>query len=143
MVVSRCLAGLVCVLACSLTVGCGGSSGPKLPDGPTGTATAKVTYDGKLITVGTLVLDSGQGYIASAPANPDGTFTLKGPKGEAIPAGTYKVGLTPPAAPDPGPGKMPEPAKIDGLPAKFYNPQSSGNTVEIKAGKQELDILLR
>lgn len=123
--------------------GCGGASGPKLPEGPRGSATAKVTYDGKFITVGTLVLDSGQGFIASGTANADGVFTLKGPQGDQIPAGSYKVGISPPASPEPPAGQMPLPPAIEGLPAKFYAPSSSGVSVEVKAGKQELDIMLR
>jgi hypothetical protein len=125
--------------------GCGGAKGPKLPDGPKGTAKAKVSYDGKPITVGTLMLDSGKGYIAGAPASSDGTFVLKGPTGADIPAGTYKVGITPPPSPPPAAGstEMPGPPKIEGLPEKFYNAQSSGVEVEIKAGKQDLDIILK
>jgi hypothetical protein len=61
-----------------LILGCGsGDTPPQLPEGPKGSAKAKVSYEGKSISVGTLVLDSGQGYMASAPASADGTFTLK------------------------------------------------------------------
>jgi hypothetical protein len=133
------------MLICSI-LGCGGgAAGPKIPEGPKGTAKATVTYDGKKITTGILSLDSGKGYVASAPASPDGTFQLKGPNGAEVPAGTYKVGITPPPAPTPKPGstEMPGPAKIEGLPEKFYNAASSGVVVEIKAGKQDLEIVLK
>lgn len=143
MVVSRRLALLSLGVCLIWIAGCGGASGPKLPEGPRGSATAKVTYDGKFITVGTLVLDSGQGFIASGTPNAEGVFTLKGPKGEEIPAGTYTVGISPPPAPEPAAGQMPEPPKIDGVPAKFYVPSTSKVTVEVKAGKQQLDIMLR
>lgn len=134
------------VAAMLFTLGCGGgASGPKLPEGPKGTAKAKVSYDGKPITVGTLMLDSGKGYMAAAPVSSDGTFALKGPSGGEIPVGTYKVGITPPPAPAPPAGstQMAPPPSIEGLPEKFYNPQSSGVEVEIKAGKQDVEIILK
>jgi hypothetical protein len=127
-------------------LGCGGSSsGPKLPEGPKGSAKASVVHDGKPVTTGTLVLDSGKGYTASSPAGADGKFELKGPGGADIPVGTYKVGITPPPAPPPPAGatEMPGPPKIEGLPEKFYNPASSGVEVEIKTGKQDLEIILK
>jgi hypothetical protein len=138
-------AGLAAGMFFSSILGCGGVSGPKAPEGPKGSAKATVVYDGKPIKVGTLVLDSGKGYMASAPASADGKFALKGPNGAEVPAGAYKVGITPPPAPIPalGASSMSPPAKIDGLPEKFYDPSSSGVSVEIKPGKQDLEIVLK
>ena len=138
------VAAIASALGLCFLVGCGSSAGPKLPEGPTGSAKAKVSYQGKAITTGTLSLDSGKGFVASAPASPDGTFALKGPTGEQVPAGSYKVGITPPPNPPPAAGatSMPPPPKIEGLPEKFYNSGTSGVTVEIKAGSQDLDIKL-
>jgi hypothetical protein len=129
----------------SWIAGCGGDTGPKLPDGPKGSAKAKVTCEGKQITVGTLLLDSGKGFTASAPAGKDGTFELKGPTGAQIPAGKYKVAITPPPAPAPAPGvvEMPAPQKIEGVAEKFYNAATSGVEVEIKAGSQDIEIILK
>lgn len=132
------------MLICSV-LGCGAATGPKLPEGPKGSAKATVVYDGKPIKVGTLLLDSGKGFIASAPVNAEGKFELKGPTGAEIPAGTYRVGISPPSAPLPAKGatEMSPPSTIEGLPEKFYNPSSSEVTVEIKAGKQDIEIVLK
>jgi hypothetical protein len=134
----------VAITFCAV-LGCGGADGPKLPQGPKGSAKAKVTYEGKPITTGTLQLDSGKGYVAAATASPDGTFALKGVGGADIPAGKYKVGITPPPGPAPalGASEMPPPPKIEGLPEKFYSPGSSEVEVEIKEGKQDIEIILK
>ena len=137
------------ILTVALTVttllGCGGASGPAVPAGPKASVKGKVTHDGKPVTKGTLTLDSGKGYIASANLAADGTFELQGANGKEFPAGTYKVGVTPPANPPPPPGSatMPPPPTIEGLPEKFYSPANSGVTVEVKEGKQELSIDLK
>lgn len=135
----------VLMVSCFL-LGCGGgeTGGPQLPEGPKGSAKATVVYDGKPITTGTLILDSQSGYIASGVPGPDGTFELKGPKGAEVPTGKYLVGITPPPAPVPAPGatEMPGPPTIEGVPEKFYNGATSGVTVEIKEGSQQLEIVL-
>jgi hypothetical protein len=134
---------LAVVLASAL--GCAKDAPPPSPAGPKGTVTGTVKFDGKLITAGTLLLDSGKGYIAGAVIKADGTFELKGADGNSVPAGTYKVSVTPPPAAPPAAGatKMPEPAKIDGVPEKFYNPLTSGVTVEVKEGIQTMEIVLQ
>ncbi|MES2791648.1 MAG: hypothetical protein V4719_18660 [Planctomycetota bacterium] len=124
----------------------GCNSGGGLPEatGPEGSATGKVSYQGKPITAGTIVLDSGKGYLAMAPIKSDGTFELKGADGAVFPGGEYKVGVQPPAAvPVPGATEMPKPPAIPGVPQKFYNTNSSGVTVKIEEGDQELNIVLK
>ena len=142
---SYCNSMLASFLAVGLITGCGSPSGPKPPEGPKGSAKAKVSYEGKPITKGILILDSGKGYTASAPVKPDGTFDLKGPNGADVPAGTYKVAISPPPSPPPAAGasEMSPPPTIEGLPEKFYGTDTSGVTVEIKPGKQDLDIVLQ
>jgi hypothetical protein len=92
------------------------------------------------------VLDNEKGFIASSPIGKDGSFELKGPQGTSIPAGSYKVGVTPPPGPPPNPSQqmqMPGPPKIEGLPEQFYSPITSGVTVEVKAGAQTMDVVLQ
>src|SRR5262245_31205165 len=144
-IASRRLMHSLLALTLASAPGCAKDTPPPSPAGPKGTVTGTVKFDGKPITAGTLLLDSGKGYIAGALIKPDGTFELKGADGNAVPAGTYKVAVTPPpaAAPAAGATKMPEPAKIEGVPAKFYNPLTSGVTVEVKEGIQTVDIVLQ
>jgi hypothetical protein len=132
-------------MALASALGCATDTRPPSPPGPKGTVKGTVKYDGKLITTGTLLLDSGKGYIAGAVIKPDGSFELQGADGNAVPAGKYNVAVTPPPAAPPAAGatKMPEAARIEGVPEKFYNPQSSSVTVEIKEGEQTLDIVLQ
>lgn len=137
---------LIAGISFLVVVGCGGTSdGPKLPEGPKGVVKAKVSCNGKPVTMGILLLDSGKGFAAAAPAGLDGTFELKGPEGAEIPAGTYKVAITPPNVPSPPPGatEMPPAASIEGVPSKFYGIETSGVKVEIKAGNQEIEIVLQ
>lgn len=135
---------VVAMLVISL-VGCGGSSsGPPAPAGPKGTAKAKVTHDGKPVTKGILLLDNGNGFVASSKASPDGTFDLKGPQGNEIPAGVYKVAISPESTPPaPGATEMPGPPKLEGVPEKFYSVGTSNVSVEIKTGAQDLTIELK
>lgn len=141
---------LVCALSLVLTgiVGCGpASNGPTLPTGPKATVKGKVTHDGKPVTSGNLALDSGKGFALGAKINADGTFELIGQDGKDVPAGKYKVAVSPPpAAVAPVSGtatKMPEAPKIEGLPEKFYDTGTSGVEVEIGAGAQDITIDLK
>lgn len=143
---SRQLLSSVLGLGLLFCLGCfGADAQPPSPAGPKGTVTGKVTHEGKPVTTGLVTFDSGKGYVAGAPLKPDGTFELKGPDGNAVPVGKYNVGVSPPPAATPAAGSttMPPPPKIEGVPEKFYNPQTSGVTVEIKEGQQNLDVVLQ
>jgi len=129
-----------------LMVGCApADKGPAEPAGAKATVTGKISHNGAALTKGTLNLDSGKGYMLGAKINPDGTFELMGPNGKDVIAGSYKVGVSPPPNPAPAPGakEMPPRPSIEGVPEKFYNPNTSGVTVEIKEGKQEIAIDLK
>lgn len=130
--------------ACLVLSGCGSSDGLPEPAGPKASVKGKLTYAGKPVTTGTLLLDSGKGFAVAAPVNPDGTFELKGTKGTEFPAGTYTVGISPPnptTTPVAG-GMAPRPI-IEGIPVKFYTASTSGVKVEVAAGKQDLNIDLK
>src|SRR5262245_59151744 len=144
-IASRRLMPSLLAVTLASALGCANDAPPPPPPGPKGSVTGTVKFDGKPITAGTLLLDSGKGYIAGAVIKPDGTFELKGTDGNAVPAGKYNVAVTPPPAAPPAAGatKMPEPAKIEGVPEKFYNPLTSGVTVEVKEGIQTMDIVLQ
>ena len=141
---------LVCTLSLMVAglFGCGpASNGPTLPTGPKATVKGKVTHEGKPVTSGNLALDSGKGFALGAKINADGTFELIGQDGKDVPAGKYKVAVSPPTAapaqftgPD---AKMPEAPKIEGVPAKFYETSTSGVEIEIGAGAQDITIDLK
>jgi hypothetical protein len=131
------------IILCSL-MGCrGGSSGPPAPEGPMGTASGVVQFEGKPITEGMLVLDSGNGYLVSSPLGPDGKFQLRGPHGVNIPVRKYKVGVSPQSVDIKVGDIMAAPPVIKGLPNRFYSPFTSGVTVEILEGSQELKLDLK
>ena len=124
--------------------GCGGGSdGPPLPAGPVATVKGTLTCQGKPVTSGVLQLEAGQGYLVSSVVGSGGAFELQGPRGASIPVGKYKVWVTPPR-PEVKPGDLNSPVvKIEGVPAKFYSPKTSGVSVEINAGPQDLTIELK
>jgi hypothetical protein len=133
-------------IALSSHLGCGGgNTGPKQPEGPKGVAKAKVSYEGKPITTGTLFLQGEKGFTGGGAVGKDGLFDLRGPNGGEIPVGKYRVAITPPPNAPPGPGatEMPPPPKIEGVPEKFYSTDTSGVEVEIKAGKQDIEIIFQ
>jgi hypothetical protein len=89
-----------------------------------GTVIGEATVDGKPVGV--------QGNIAR-----DGTFSLGGERpGDGALPGNYRVLVTPPALGDSelSAGKVPA---VDG---KYTRYESSGITVEVKPGKNELPI---
>jgi len=141
---TRNMAWLTVAVFISSLVGCGGDSGPPAPTGPKGSVKAKVTHDGKPVTKGTLMLDSGKGFVASGKAGADGAFELKGPQGDQIPVGVYQVAITPESTPPvAGAAAMPGPPTLEGVPDKFYSTATSGVEVEVKAGQQDLAIELK
>ncbi len=142
----RKMSALMVALATVSMLGCGGggASGPAAPKGPKGSAKVKVTHAGKPVTEGILMLDNGNGSVISGKAGADGSFTMNGPQGDSVPVGTYKVSISPETKPPaPGATTMPGPPKIEGVPEKFYSAGTSGVTVEVKEGKQDLTIELK
>lgn len=128
------LAVAIVVLALA---GCGGKEGFT---GPTGTVNGKVTYKGGPIPAGSLVTFlSSEGYAASGTTSEDGSYKLTYEGSENIPATTYKVQLSPPAATasdqlidpsQPLPEAPPEP-----FPSKYAASSTSGLEFTIKEGE--------
>lgn len=119
------------VLVCALLApGCG--KGEK----PTGTVAGKVSYKGAPLTAGNINFMSTTGSAGMGKIDPTGAFKVDG----ALEAGEYKVFATPPLPEPQAPGtKAAAPPKFD-LPPKFRDPASSGTTVTIKAGSNDLPI---
>ncbi len=131
------LAALVC---CSLVlVGCGGGAGKAKP---TGSVTGKVTLNGTPLANGTVVFFAAKaGDTAAGVLKSDGSYSLMYMKGFSVPAGDYRVAVTPgtpdTTAPDPTDlMKAPEKYEVkpSDIPEKFRNPDTSGLIAVVKEG---------
>lgn len=128
--------------------------------GGTADVGGKVTFQGKPVVFGTVVLIGEDGLPKSGPIQPDGTFRVSGAK-----TGTAKVAVSSPAPPgvvlagkkagvgrdagddrtprDAGPPVSPEVVKgWFPIPDRFADPTRSGQTAEVKSG-QPLEIDLK
>lgn len=112
----------------------------------TGTATGKVTYQGKAVVWGSVTLKAADGSIHQIGINSDGTYRL-----DRVPAGKALVGVS---SPDPTPsararqigdsrvpsGPPPVPAGAwFPLPAKYADPATSGVTVQV-GGSGDIEL---
>jgi hypothetical protein len=97
-------------LALPMATGCGG------PGGPQGKVHGKATYQGKPINGGSTVsFLSESGGAAAGKVEADGSYQLRSMNGDNIPAGKYKVLISPPALPD----RTPEEAMKASMPAEI------------------------
>ncbi len=135
-------------------VGCGGASDAS--KGPVGTVTGKVTFKGAAVPSGCVVafqgMTKGSG-AGSAIVVSEGKYTLRNGATDKINSGTYSVSISPPPAAPVDPkvldeymqtgdaSKMPKEVPPP-FPAKYLDATASGIKVEVKEGKNELDIAL-
>jgi hypothetical protein len=125
---------LVVLLACVVAGGC--SRGPTLVP-----ATGRVTLNGKPLDTGAIMVQPTAGPAAQAKINPDGTFqlsTFKPGDGAIVGAAAVRVfcrkNITPPGGEQAwGPSLIPD---------RYNRFDTSGLTVEIKAGMPPLEISL-
>lgn len=136
----RTSAGLLAALfAAALHVACTRDGGPQ-----TYPVRGTVTYRGQPVTSGLVLLSpQEQGHAATGELAADGTFRLTTFRRHdgAVP-GKYRVAIQ--VFPRDGAG-LPG-AEFGGkrppIPQKYFNPESSGLLVEIKAGENVLDLVL-
>lgn len=130
------------LLAALAAAGCGNN---------TTTVSGRVSYNGKPVVFGTVVMVGANGVPVNGPIQPDGSFTVSG-----VPVGTVKVSVNSP--PPPGAnvkntnrGRDGEEEKRGGgdekpaspeviknwfvLPDKFGDPNKSGVTVTVTKGQ--------
>jgi hypothetical protein len=127
--------------------------------GGTADVSGKVTYKGKPVVYGTVVVVGSDGIPKSGAIQPDGSYRVSG-----VPLGTAKVAVTSPKPPgsepaakkprgrdaddDKPPPEQPPPAPPEviqnwvSLPEKFGDPNKSEVTVTVKSG-QPADIELK
>jgi hypothetical protein len=151
-------------LGLSVVAGCGGGSKSR---GPTAPVKGKVTYNGKALPAGCTIMfvHQKEGFPASAPIGADGGYTLMFNGKPAVPLGTYKVAVVPPASaaasgPPPDPsnpeaykafmmGGKPKPtavSKQDGaaaFPKKFQAPETTTLTMTVVEGQGAYDVDLK
>jgi hypothetical protein len=125
---------------------------------PVGDVAGKVTYKGKPLEYGSVSLASADGTMCGAEINPDGTYLVK-----SVPVGKAKVSVT---ALDPkkseqakewakrmreGAGRQGgerekppvDPKTLNTVPGSYGEPETSGLTVEVKAGMNQNNIDLK
>ncbi|HUY87416.1 MAG TPA: hypothetical protein VMV10_01650 [Pirellulales bacterium] len=146
--------GSLC-LALPLLSGCGGGTG-----GPQGKVSGKVTYNGSPIVTGATVsfLSEGGGGSAAGTVGADGSYQLRSMNGDRIPAGTYKVMITPPVAPTLSPeeamkASMPGenaktnpvkgPEKEATIPDQYRSVTTTPAKFDVKEGDNAIDIVLQ
>jgi hypothetical protein len=133
------------VVLLSLT-GCGGKR--------TGFVTGKVTYQGRPLTSGAITFHGEDGRTDSGAINAEGNYVVPN-----APTGAVKVtvvvrvvkSIAPPrsgpggtATKHPDEGKQPRaPAVVPVvIPARYEDPDKSGLTFQVRAGKQTIDVPL-
>lgn len=101
---------------------------------PMAEVSGKVTLDGKPLSGATVMFVPERGFAAAGTLQPDGTFRLiSGTPGRGAVIGSHKVAV------------LPEDPLDTRYPPKFRDPQTSGFSVDVKAGKNtfEFDLPLR
>ncbi len=145
--------GIRSVFGLALALVLGGLGCGEASDKPA-SVSGRVTYKGKAVTSGIVVLVGKDGKVSDpGPVQADGTYKIA-----KAPVGPMKVSFDnpPPAHATAPPGqKLPahdpeaqenakESARYVATPAKFKDPEHSGVTLEIKKGKNEnCDIALK
>ena len=127
------LAGGFALAFCTLLPGC--SPGEK----PTGTVSGTVSYKGAKLTAGNVNLISKGGSAAMAKIDETGHYQVDG----AITAGEYTAYASAPLPEPQAPGTKVAPPKKFELPLKFRDPSTSGTTVTVAAGSNDLSIEFR
>jgi outer membrane biosynthesis protein TonB len=94
----------------------------KPPASGTARLSGTVTFKGKPLAAGMVVLAAADGTAYSAVTATDGTYRLADP----IPPGSYRVAV-----------------RSVGVPAKYGDPATSGLTVELKKGNNTADLALQ
>jgi hypothetical protein len=129
------LAGLLAGLA-----GCSSSAPPR------GKVRGRVTLGPTPLSNATIYFDDGAGGGVGAPLGPDGSYEVKTYRGEGLPAGTYKVTLSPGRIMEPGEKpppaaqtaqKPPGPNTAAGIPEKFRQASSTPLTIKVEAGDNQ------
>ena len=105
---------------------------------PTGSVKGKVMYKNATVMAGMVNFDARAKGIAATAKIDGGEFTFP----EPLEAGTYAVYLLPPAPEPVDPSKGKAKTAVTNLPKKALDPNTSGVTAEVKAGPNDLTIVV-
>lgn len=103
---------------------------------PTGTLTGTVSFNGSTVHSGNVNLISTAGDGAMAKIDENGTFKIDSP----LPAGDYRVYLSPPVPEPLPPGQKPPKVPKFEVPAKFTDVATTKMTVTVKPGPNEVPL---
>jgi hypothetical protein len=96
---------------------------------PMAEVSGKVTLDGKPLSGATVMFVPEKGFAAAGTLQKDGTFRLiSGRPGSGAVIGTHKVAV------------VPEDPIDERFPKKFRDPQTSGFSADVKAGKNSFEF---
>lgn len=126
--------GLCMFLSALVTLGLAGC-GSKRPEG---TLTGLVTYKGQPVTKGEVQLYSTLGAGATAPLDGSGRFTVDG----LMPAGDYQVCVVPEIL-HPNPNAPKQVTKSADIPKKARDLRTSGLSIQLKEGKNDVVLELK
>jgi hypothetical protein len=120
----------------------------KTVDGPAGTVSGKVTFKGNAVPEGCVVIFSPEsgGESATGTVDSGGSFKLYYKGGTDIPVGKYKVNVTPAVVnetPQEAMERSMRKEKLKGeseVPQKYRRPETSGETFDVKEGKNTYSL---
>ena len=103
--------------------------------------TGKVTYQGQPIEEGTITFENPTaGEVNSSPLGSGGAYSLE------VPAGDYKVSISPPLVETKGTADSPPdmvPKQVKNIPKKYWVQESSGLSAQVAKEKRTFDFDLK
>lgn len=138
-----------------LVVAAGCGSGGGLPAGETGTVRGSVKYLGKPVPEGCSVvfMRDPDGLLGVGKVDANGDYLLRMRDGLKVVVGTYRVSVTPPDVAATlnqdeimvmqQQGKLPDPAAVKEVPAKYRSPEGSTLVCDVQPGSNTFDIEMK
>jgi hypothetical protein len=128
--------GLACLLLACLVAGCGSSD--KLARYK---ITGKVTFQGQPVEEGQITFeDPTNGQVNSGTLSSGGNYSTE------LPAGDFKVSISPPLVETKGTGDSPPdmiPKKVNNIPKKYWVQEKSGLSATVAKDKRTFDFDLK
>jgi hypothetical protein len=113
---------------------------------PLGEVAGRVTYEGQPFSEAEIHFSNpDQGVFIKAPLGGDGSYEMKIAGRLGLPLGAYQVAIRKPTfdAVTGGPQPTPPPRTFPDIPPKYLEPETSGLSLTVKPGMNELNIDLQ